>query len=146
MGMQILFALLLHSLDPNSSKLQTAALGWICVQSVFSYFFSGLRKMKDPLWWSGDAPLAFIGESRVAFPALKRKLLGFNSSLKWIGLGILFYEVAFPFAVHSRSGCAVFLGLGIAFHFGVFLLFGLNRFFWVWVSTYPAIFWWSARI
>ena len=35
----------------------------------------------------------------------------------------------------------VFCAVASVFHFLVFRFFGLNRFFWAWMTTYPAILW-----
>jgi hypothetical protein len=34
-----------------------------------------------------------------------------------------------------------FCASGALFHFLVFWYFGLNRFFWAWLATFPAVLW-----
>ena len=49
----------------------------------------------------------------------------------WEGLfGLVFLDVRLAWLA-----CAS----GVVFHFMVFRYFGLNRFFWAWLATYPAL-------
>jgi hypothetical protein len=41
---------------------------------------------------------------------------------------------------------AAYLGVAAVFHFGNFLVFGLNRFFWSWISAYPAAIYLAGQI
>jgi hypothetical protein len=38
------------------------------------------------------------------------------------------------------------LGLGLCFHLGAWLVFGLNRFVFVWAAAYPALLWCSQML
>jgi len=117
-----------------------SGLYWIGVQVILSYFLSGLRKAKGREWWNGQALKAFLGQSPVRVSKGVRVLLN-NSQALWMGsIAVLLFELAFPLAALSRSISLIFLACGGAFHFAVFLCFGLNRFFWVWLAGYPAVY------
>jgi hypothetical protein len=49
------------------------------------------------------------------------------------------WEGLFPLALLDVRLAAVFCAIATVFHFLVFWFFGLNRFFWAWLSTFPAI-------
>ena len=49
------------------------------------------------------------------------------------------WEGSFPLALLDARLAAVFCSVAAVFHFLVFYFFGLNRFFWAWVATFPAI-------
>lgn len=59
--------------------------------------------------------------------------------------GVLAFECSFPIALLDiRAGIAL-LALASGFHLANALILGLNRFFWAWVSAFPALLYWSAR-
>jgi hypothetical protein len=140
MSQVLLLPLMLISCSGGNPSVIKGALFWIGIQSVLSYFLSGLRKAKNPAWWSGDALSGFFLSTRVSISAFKGALLGAPVILRAMSLGVLLFELSFPLALFSPKLCTVFLMLGGFFHFGVFLGFGLNRFFWVWLASYPAIY------
>ena len=49
------------------------------------------------------------------------------------------WEGLFPLALLDVRLAAVFCAVAAGFHLLVFWFFGLNRFFWAWAVTYPAI-------
>ena len=51
------------------------------------------------------------------------------------------WEGLFPLALLDVRLAALFCVVASVFHFLVFRHFGLNRFFWAWMTTYPAILW-----
>jgi hypothetical protein len=136
----VLLPLVLTSCSGGNASVIKGALFWIGIQSVLSYFLSGLRKAKNPAWWNGDALTAFLLSSRVSIFALEGIGLRANILSRAMSLGVLAFELLFPLALLSPKLCSLFLMFGGIFHFGVFLGFGLNRFLWVWLASYPAIY------
>ena len=59
--------------------------------------------------------------------------------------GFIVWEILFPFSLLDPRLAAVFCGVAALFHFLVFWFFGLNRFFWAWLCSFPAIIWCSAQ-
>jgi hypothetical protein len=54
----------------------------------------------------------------------------------WAFIG---WECAAPLALLDPMVAFVFCAIALLFHFLVFWFFGLNRFFWAWIVTFPAI-------
>jgi hypothetical protein len=141
----ILIPLLFVGLSRGDSAVVRASLYWIGIQGVLSYFFSGLRKARNPEWWNGSGLETFLRSSRVSIfqgrglPPLQR------GTFRALSIGGLFFEILFPLSLLSPRLCSFFLGIGVFFHLGVFLLFGLNRFFWIWLACYPAILFMASR-
>ena len=138
--------LMVASLTKEAQDWKGIALYWIGIQSVLSYFLSGLRKARNQDWWSGQGLLGFISKSRVSVQPIKAFLMRFPVLVKALSWSVLGYELLFPLALFSRSLCVIFLLSGVLFHFGVFMVFGLNRFFWIWIASYPAIYFISSRL
>jgi hypothetical protein len=131
----VLIGLVLGAIKPEWGLLS------IGVQSGLSYFMSGIRKALNQDWWTGKAILGFVNASPVGMGAPTRFLPSLRSSLflaplSWVALG---FQIGFPLLIRSHWGLIVALGLGVAFHFGNVLIFGLNRFFWIWIATYPSV-------
>jgi len=138
--------LMVASFSRGDQGLKTVAIYWIAIQSVLSYFLPGLRKARNQDWWSGQGLLGFISNSRVSVQPIKSFLMRFPALVKALSWSVLGYELLFPLVLVSKSACVIFLLMGIVFHFGVFLIFGLNRFFWIWIASYPAIYFIASRI
>ena len=140
MSQVLLIPLVLVSCSGGSSAVTKGALLWIGIQSVLSYFLSGIRKAKNRGWWDGVALSDFAQRSRVLMASSGAKFLRIPLVARTLSLTVLMFEILFPLSLISLKLCSIFLVLGVMFHFGVFLAFGLNRFFWVWISSYPAIY------
>ncbi len=146
MGMVILLPLAAGSVFGNHPALKLGALYWIGIQGILSYFLSGIHKARNPLWWRGEGLGEFLKTSRVGVRGFMGGALIPTWMLKWISMGVLFFELAFPLALIGPDSAVVFLGMGALFHLGVFMQFGLNRFFWIWISCYPAIYFLAWRL
>ncbi|PIT74436.1 hypothetical protein [Limnohabitans sp. B9-3] len=125
-------------------------LGWqagfwyIAIQSITSYFMSGAVKLLRPEWRNGSALTIFLngaiyGPLSPTHP-LRNKWLAMLSSWCFIG-----WEIMFPLSLLDPRLAAVFCAVAAFFHFLVFWFFGLNRFFWAWLCSFPAIIWCSAE-
>ena len=127
-----------------------AELGWqagfwyIAIQAITSYFMSGAVKLLRPEWRNGSAMTIFLngaiyGPLSATHP-LRNKWLAMLGS--W---GFIVWEILFPFSLLDPRLAAVFCAVAALFHFLVFWFFGLNRFFWAWLCSFPAIIWCSAQ-
>jgi hypothetical protein len=130
--------------------LGNAQLGWqagfwyIAIQAITSYFMSGAVKLLRREWRNGSAMTIFLngaiyGPLSVTHP-LRNKWLTLMGS--W---GFIVWEILFPFSLLDPRLAAVFCAVAALFHFLVFWFFGLNRFFWAWMCSFPAIIWCSAQ-
>lgn len=117
-----------------------AGLWYICIYAISSYFVSGWVKILRPEWRSGQAMTIFLnGAIYGPLPdghLLRRPALAFMGSWAFI-----LWECAFPFALVNPAHALVFCAIAAGFHFLVFCFFGLNRFFWAWMCSFPAIIW-----
>jgi hypothetical protein len=54
---------------------------------------------------------------------------------------VILFECGFPLALLRPELSLVFLGGGLLFHLLIAYQLQLNRFFWAWLATYPAVYW-----
>jgi hypothetical protein len=115
-----------------------AGLWYISLQTVTSYFMSGWVKLLQPQWRSGEALVVFLnGAIYGPLPGchlLSRPLLA--RAAAW---AFIVWECCFPLAFIGPFPALFFCATAVVFHFLVFWFFGLNRFFWAWLATFPAI-------
>jgi hypothetical protein len=122
------------------------AFGYLALQVIWSYAMSGWVKIVNPEWRNGQAlrdVFAFsaypISESLRAFAQWPRVMW----CLSW---ALMLFELVFPLSLlHAPTLWAGLLMAG-TFHFLNACLLGLNRFFWVWLATYPALLWLQTRV
>jgi hypothetical protein len=125
-------------------------LGWqagfwyIAIQSITSYFMSGAVKLLRPEWRNGSALTIFLNGA-IYGPLspthmLRNKWLAMLSS--WC---FIVWEILFPLSLLDPRLATLFCAVAAFFHFLVFWFFGLNRFFWAWLCSFPAIIWCSAE-
>jgi len=128
----------LVELGGNADLAWRAGLWYVCLQAITSYFMSGWVKLMQPEWRSGQAMTIFLNaaiygplpsDSLLRKPWLAR--LG-----AWAFIG---WECAAPLALLHPLLALAFCAVALFFHFLVFWFFGLNRFFWAWLVTFPAI-------
>ena len=55
-------------------------------------------------------------------------------------------ELLFPLALLTPATLAVGLMLTMSFHIANFVMFGFNRFVWVWAAAYPSLIWLQGRL
>lgn len=121
-----------------------AGLWYVTLQSLTSYFMSGWVKLLHPSWRSGRALPQFL-DTGIYGP------LAPDSAYRkpWLARGISWtftvWEGLFPLALLDVRLAALFCAVASVFHFLVFRHFGLNRFFWAWMTTYPAILWCASQ-
>ena len=140
MGLLILVCLTLAHLAPGSFW-QEIAFGYLAIQLILSYFISGWVKVVNSQWRTGRAlqdVFAYttypVSEHLRAF-ANKPKLL---LMMSWCVMG---FELLFPLALLDVKLLYAALVVAATFHLANAFLFGLNRFFWIWLCAYPSILW-----
>ena len=125
--------LVLGAIHPRTGLL------WTGCWAAASYFVNGLRKGFHREWWSGKPLAVFAATSPVAMAPVRDFLVRARWMHKTASIAVILFQAAFPLLLFSVPGTRFALGAGVVFHLGNFALFGLNRFFWIWVSSYPAI-------
>jgi hypothetical protein len=138
-----------------------AGLWYVSIHTLTSYFISGAIKLLHANWRNGRALTYFLDSaahgplqpgaesgtqaagatlSKTVSPARKRFFSWQNpflaSSASWM---FIIWECSAPLALWSVTFAAVFCLVALVFHFLVFWYFSLNRFFWAWLSAFPAI-------
>jgi HTTM domain len=144
MSLLILFCLCLAKFAP-SLYWKEVAFGYLALQLILSYFISGWVKIKNPEWRSGQAlqdVFQFsaypVSESLRAWSKSPRMLL----AMSW---AVIIFELLFPLSLISNISLTLALIIAASFHFSNACLFGLNRFFWIWITAYPSILWFQQR-
>ncbi len=115
-----------------------AGLWWVALQSLSSYFVSGWVKLLREEWRSGRA-LPYFLDTGVYGPLPADSVFRRPRVARAAAWSFTVWEGCFPLALLDVRLAAVFCTVAAAFHFLVFWFFGLNRFFWAWLATYPAI-------
>lgn len=122
-----------------------AGLWYITIQSVTSYFMSGCVKTLRPEWRSGAAMTIFLNAA-IYGPLSPHHWLR-KPWLAWLGSwAFIVWEACFPLALLHPVLAIGFCSVAAVFHFLVFWFFGLNRFFWAWMASFPAIIWCSGQL
>ena len=145
MSLLILWCLLGAHLAPNSLWAE-AAMAYLAVQVTLSYFISGQVKIVNPEWRSGRALQDVFAFS--AYP-VSEDLRAFSrrSTLLLVGSwAVMGFEVLFPLALLTQPTLIAMLFITASFHVANACLFGLNRFVWAWLASYPSLIWFQARV
>lgn len=145
MGLLALWCLTLTRLLPTPA-LRELAFGYLGAQLMLSYFVSGGVKIVNPDWRTGQALVDVFRFS--AYPASEalRLWAGRPRVLAAMSWAVMAFELAFPLTLLWKPALVAGLAVAASFHLANACLFGLNRFFWTWLSTYPAILWLQARL
>ena len=122
------------------------AFGYLGMQLLLSYAIAGWVKIANPDWRSGRALRDVFFFS--AYPAGEniRRWAGHPRLLLAAGWAVMLFELAFPLTVLSRPALLAGLAVAALFHGANACLFGLNRFFWIWLCAYPSILWLQERV
>lgn len=112
---------------------------YIATHTLYSYFKAGIAKAKHKEWRNGQAIPTFL--TRSLFPDIQlagEKLKTQNLISKTLGWLTLLFELAAPTLLIFPTAATTYMALAIIFHLGIYYCFGLNRFFWIWLTTWPA--------
>ncbi|MEH3100538.1 HTTM domain-containing protein [Sphingomonas adhaesiva] len=145
MSLLILLCLTAAVLLPEPRRRE-AAFGYLAMQLLLSYAVAGAVKIVNPAWRDGGALRDVFRFS--AYPAGDniRRLADRPRLLRAAGWAVMLFELAFPLAILSRAALIVALVVAALFHLANACLFGLNRFFWIWLCAYPSLLWLQERV
>jgi hypothetical protein len=136
----VLGALVIAITFKNHPKAPLAALWYIAIQSSFSYFIGGFVKIKESSWWNASALKDFLRSSQYQIPENIKALSPHKGLLILLSWTIMLFEIFFPFILFFTDFKMEILIIGASFHAFNIYLFGLNRFLFAWVATYPALY------
>ncbi|NOX28406.1 MAG: HTTM domain-containing protein [Gammaproteobacteria bacterium] len=145
MGLLVLVCLCLAHFAPTP-YWQEIAFGYLALQLVLSYLISGWVKVVNPDWRSGRALRDVFQFS--TYP-VSDSLRGFADSPRLLFVmswSVMLFELLFPLSLFSTESLVVALVIATCFHFANACIFGLNRFFWIWIAAYPSILWLQQRV
>jgi hypothetical protein len=145
MGLLILFCLCLAQFAPTPFW-QEIAFGYLALQLVLSYFISGWVKVVNPDWRNGRALRDVFEFSVYPVSESLRHWADSPRLLFCMSWSVMLFELLFPFSLFSKASLIAALVIAASFHFANACLFGLNRFFWIWIAAYPSILWLQQRI
>lgn len=140
MSILILWCLLFTHIAPTPFW-QTAALGYLAAQLTLSYFVSGWVKLLNSEWRTGRALRDVFQFS--AYP-VSENLRAFSNRprLCWtMSWAVILFELLLPLSLLDQRLLSIALIVAAAFHLANACLFGLNRFFWIWLAAYPSLLW-----
>lgn len=139
--------LIAHAVGAFTDPVQgwRAGLWYVTLQSVTSYFVSGWVKLLRPEWRSGQALAVFL-DTGVYGPLPASSLYRHPLVARACSWAFTVWEGCFPLALIDVRLAMAFCAVAALFHFMVYWYFGLNRFFWAWLSTYPAILYCAAQV
>ena len=121
-----------------------AGLWYVSIHAMSSYFISGAIKLFSREWRNGTA-LPYFLDGGLYGPLKPHSLLRNRAVAMLCSWGFIVWECCFPLAMAGPLWAMVCCGIAAVFHFLVFRFFGLNRFFWAWLSSFPAIIYCSGQ-
>ncbi len=145
MGALILICLTGAAFAPGEHA-RAVAFGYLGAQLTLSYFISGWVKIVNPDWRRGRALRDVFLFSAYPQAESLRGWAAWPRGLFAASWSVMALELAFPLSLISPATLYAALALTAAFHLANALLFGLNRFFWIWLAAYPSLIWLQTRI
>lgn len=145
MSLLILCCLSLVHFAPTQ-HWQEVAFGYLAVQLILSYFMSGWVKVVNPEWRNGRALCDVFQFSAYPVSESLRQWAQSPRQLFAMSWGVMLFELLFPLSLLSITSLGIALVIASSFHFANACLFGLNRFFWIWIAAYPSLLWFQQRI
>jgi Vitamin K-dependent gamma-carboxylase len=145
LGALLIFSTAGALLSPKTG-LSTLLVGYAACQTALSYFIAGWVKIINPEWRQGQA-LANV--FRISFyPATQsmRALADQELLIKSVSWAVIILELVFPLALLSPTWLTYALFMTGAFHLSNAYFLGLNRFFWIWIASYPYLLWLSSQV
>jgi hypothetical protein len=115
-----------------------AALWYIALHALSSYFVSGWVKLKRAEWRSGEALVIFL-DAGIYGPLGHNSVFRQPRVARLCSWSFMLWEALSPAILIGPVAALFFCGVAAVFHFLVFWYFGLNRFFWAWMVTFPAL-------
>lgn len=134
------FVLLTGVLISFIEGAEKLGLIYICIHTLYSYFKAGFVKLVSSDWKNGLALPNFLARSLFAdIVFLSKKLQALPLLSKVLCWSVLFFELSVVMLPFFRFLAIPYFVLAFAFHFIIYISFGLNRFFWIWMAAWPAV-------
>jgi hypothetical protein len=134
----LLIAQLTGHFTDNPTLGWRAGLWYVTVYVVSSYFVSGWVKLLRPEWRHGHALTVFL-DGGVYGPLPAGSLYRHPALAAGVSWSFTVWEGCFPLALVDVRIAWFMCCTAPVFHYLVYWYLGLNRFFWAWLATYPAV-------
>lgn len=144
MSLLMLVCVWLARLAPTE-RWQEIALGYLAAQVVLSYAISGGVKVFNPDWRNGRALRDLLEFSNYPVSENLRTWSSSSRLLTILSWALLSFEILFPLALVNATILKMALLIAATFHLANACLFGLNRFLWIWLASYPSLLWFQQR-
>lgn len=141
----MLFCLLLANVLPQL-RWRELAVGYLAAQLMLSYAMAGWVKIVNPDWRTGRALNDVFAFSAYPVSENLRALAQRPRLLFVASWGVMLFELLFPLSLLDTRALYAALAVATLFHIANALLFGLNRFVWVWIAAYPSLLWLQGRV
>lgn len=122
-----------------------AAFWYVTIHSMSSYFMSGAVKLLNPYWRKGRALIHFL-DGGLYGPLSEQSVFKHSLIAVVASWGFILWEISFPWTLFDITIAYIYCGIACLFHLLVFRFFGLNRFVWAWVTTFPALLYCAGRL
>lgn len=114
---------------------------YIAIHTFYSYFKAGIVKVIQKDWRTGRALPVFL--QRSLYPDIQN--LGVSlTHYKYVSLvlcwGAILFELGGISLLFIPKMTLIYFTMAVLFHLIVYRCFGLNRFFWIWISGWPSLF------
>ena len=123
-----------------TEKVKSLGLIYISIHALYSYFKAGLVKFLEADWRNGLALPIFLSRSLYSNTRAVGRWLsakpGLGLVLCWI---TILFELSAAILWFEPRFTVLYCVIAGLFHFFIFLSFGLNRFFWAWMTAWPAV-------
>jgi len=144
-GLLVLCCLCLAHVAPTQ-YWREVAFGYLALQTVLSYFMSGWVKVVNSEWRSGQALSDVFQFSAYPVSESLRGWANYPRVLFVMGWCVILFELLFPLSLFSMPLLIGALVVAATFHFTNASIFGLNRFFLIWIAAYPSLLWIQGRL
>jgi hypothetical protein len=122
-----------------------AGFWYITLHTVSSYFISGWVKLKRREWRNGSALVMFL-DGGIYGPLASNSFFRIPEIAVVCSWSFILWEGLAPFLLLSADVAMAYCLIAAVFHFLVFWFFGLNRFFWAWCASFPALLYCAGRL
>ena len=120
-------------------------LSYIAIHTLSSYFVSGWIKLLQPEWRSGRALTIFLNGG-IYGPLAPDSIFRRPKVAMVCSWAFIVWEAVFPLTLLNPKSALLFMVIATVFHFLVFWFFGLNRFFWAWLTNLTAVWFFSGWV
>lgn len=140
----LLITLSIANVFTSQSLIFRAALLYLGLQTILSYFVAGLVKLQNGAWLQGFNLKYILVNSPYPIPSWVKRVCIEGPWALLLSWFILAFELSFPVVLLSRDTTILYVGMAILFHISNAFVLGLNRFVWAWLAAYPAIYYLSS--